>query len=81
MYGMYDILIAKLHAYGFEMISLKFLFSYLSGREQRVRVGQNFSPWNEIKLGVPQGSILGPLFFNVFICDTFYCVDNMDFAG
>ena len=67
----HDLLIAKLHAYGIKKGSLKLLFSYLKNRKQRVRLNNTYSEWIDILFGVPPGSILGPLLFNIFLCDLF----------
>ena len=77
----HELLIAKLHAYGFDTDALKFIYSYLKGRKQRTKINSSYSSFAEILFGVPQGSILGPLLFNAYICDLFYGIDDLDFAS
>ena len=77
----HDLLIAKLHAYGLEMPSLKLLHSYLTKRRQRIKIDNTYSCWDEIPFEVQQGSIVGPLLFNTFLCDLLLFVRNIGIAN
>ena len=73
----HELLIAKLDAYGFDIKSVKLIQQYLSNRKQRVKVGNAYSSWKEIFYGIPHGSILGPLIFNIFLSDLFYFLEGV----
>ena len=73
-------LIAKLEAYGFSNNALLFMLSYLKNTSQKVSINSSFSTWEKIIAGVPQGSIVGPLLFNIFLNDIFY-FENRSFLS
>ena len=67
----HELLVAKLHAYGFDESLLKVIISYLKNRTPTTKVGLSFSDLLNIIYGVPQGWILGPLLFIIYVCDLF----------
>ena len=76
-----ELLIAKLPANGLDMSRLKPIYFSLTKRKQRIKTNYVYSSWTKILFGVLQGSLLGPLLFNIFLCSLFIILPNFDIAN
>ena len=77
----HGLLLPKRRTYGLNDRACELFRDYLSGRLERVKVGDTYSEWQSVKIGVPQGSMLGPMFFNIFTNDLFYHITQVKLNG
>ena len=74
----HELLIVKVDAYGFSKNALTLSFSYLKRRKQCFQINNTYSIFQLLLSGVPQGSILGLILFNLFMDDLFMYIKNSD---
>ena len=70
--------ICKLYAYGVSRQAYILIASYLQSHKQQKKLGNSRSEWAELSKGVPQGYIICPLIFNIFLNDIFYFATESD---
>ena len=74
----HELLIAKLHAYGFSIEAFEVLLSYLQERWERVKINTTFSSWTQL---LPQGSVVGPMLFHININDISFPLNKIDICN
>ena len=77
----HDLLVAKLHAYGLSNDAVTFIYSCFKRRKQGVKINDTESIFQILLSGVPQGSILGPILFNIFVNDLFLFINEVELAN
>ena len=77
----HELLIATLNAHCFCRSALLFIYSYLSDRKQTVKVNSSFCTWTETVLGVPQGSVLGPLVFEIYMKNILLFLEEIEICN
>ena len=77
----HDLIIVKLNSYRFSLSASTLIHNYLSHRRKRTKINSSYSCWEEILFGVPQGSFLGSVLFNIFVSDLFSVLNDVEFAS
>ena len=76
----HNLLVTKYFAYGFDKNSLYFIYLYLKRRKKRSKINSSYSEFAGILFGVHKGSTMGPLLFNIYICDLFLEDNDIDIS-
>ena len=77
----HDFIIANLTVCSFSSSASNLIHNYLSYRKQRIKINSPCSSWEETSFGVPQVSILGPLFFNTFVCGLLPVLSDVELSS
>ena len=77
----HDLLIANLNSYGLSFFVLNLIHNYFLNRKHEIKVGSSYSSWMDIPSSIPEGSILGPLLFNIFLYNLFLEFEHIFFAN
>ena len=77
----HPILLDKLESYGIRGIPLQMIKSYLQNRSQLVQINSTMSTTTSINIGIPQGSVLGTLFFKIYVKDIKNCTNKFDIVS
>ena len=77
----HDLIMQKLKQYGADQKTTMLIADYLSNQRQRVKLGNSYSSWENISAGIPQGSVLSPLLFNVFMNNLAYVIKQSKLSG
>ena len=77
----HDLIIAKLNSYDFNLTARNLIHNYVTKWKQRTKINHSYSSWEDIIFEMPQGSILGPIVFNISLSDLFLIVNDIDIAN
>ena len=66
---------------GVDISAVRFIYDYLTNRKERTKSNDHYSSWRDHIFGAPQALILGPLSFNIYLCDLFMFTDDIDIAS